>query len=74
MYYHSSSAFDNPTIIPEQVGQFDLSNNSKNNWGFTILITGLFLATGILIGNAMKRKNWKIFKNNEPNKNHETAG
>jgi len=69
MYHHSSSALDNPHVVPEQGGQSDFKNGSKNNWFLYILMAGALLATGILIGIAISNSNWTIFKSNKPEKN-----
>ena len=69
MYYHSTSAFENPPIISGQEVQLDQRTGGKNKMMVFILIAGALLVAGILIGIALRSTNWTGFKNNEPERN-----
>jgi len=67
MYYHTTSAFERPEVMPEQIVQTDQGNESKRIWILVFLVAGALLAAGILIGNAIGSDNHPL-ENKESNR------
>jgi hypothetical protein len=66
MYYHTTSAFDNPIIPPEQGFTPITGDGNKNNWTGILIIAGLILVTGVVIWIVIDNNNQIKLKNNEP--------